>query len=153
MAKFVFRLQSLLNVKIQLEKSLKDELGKAVAKVEEEKSKLAQIENDRENYINQVNNKSAKGIRIGEIREFNSYIVFLREKIEFQKENIKKAQKIVDKYREQLVKVVQEKKMLEKYKEKQYQQYLKEQQGQEQKLIDEIVSFNYNNSLAEDENG
>ena len=44
MAKFVFKMQSLLNIKTQMEESLKNELSGAIRKLELEKNKLKKID-------------------------------------------------------------------------------------------------------------
>ncbi|MCX8147511.1 MAG: flagellar export protein FliJ [Candidatus Woesearchaeota archaeon] len=149
MAKFIFKLQSLLNVKMQMEDNLKNELGKATQKLENEKERLRQIENERIECINQVSGESSRGIMVGKLKEYSAFISFLKEKAELQKENINYAQNVVDKYREQLIKVVQEKEMLEKLKEKKFKEYLKEQFKEEQKINDEITSYKYNKTLGE----
>lgn len=153
MAKFRFKLQAVLNIKAQTEDSLKNELGKAVHKLEQEKDVLKGIEEGRDKYIERFNVQSGKGILIEKLKEYTVYISHLRNRMEWQKENINLAQKNVDNYREQLVKVVQERKILEKLKEKKYQEFLKEQLMEEQKLTDEIVSYKYFNRLAEEKNG
>lgn len=148
MGKFVFRMQTLLNVKTQMENSLKNELGKAVQELERQKNILTELLLEREEYIESVNNKSTEGIVVGKLREYNTYITYLNDKARQQKENIKLAQNNVDKYREQLIKAMKEKEMLEKLKEKKYEEYMKEQLKEEQKLNDEIISFNIS-SLVE----
>jgi len=153
MAKFVYKLQSLLNVKIQMEDNLKNELGRAVQKLEAEKQRLKAIEMEREDYIFRINGESAKGIAVAKLKEFGSYVSYLKEKAEIQKENVNYAQNNVDRYREELIKVVQEKEMLEKLKEKKYHEYVKEQLREEQKLNDEIISYNYTKTLTGDDNG
>lgn len=153
MAKFIYKLQSLLNLKMQMEDSLKNELGKAVQKLEDEKKILVGIESDLEGSILQIYSKSSKGMRVEELKEYNYYISFLRERIESQKENINHAQNIVDTYREKLIKVVQERKMLDKLKQKKFQDYLAEQQKEDQKQNDEIVSYKFNNQAVGEENG
>ena len=149
MAKFIFKLQSLLNVKIQMEDNLKNELGKAMKKLEKERERLRHIENERNECINQFCGESRKGVMVGKLKEYGSFIAFLKEKAELQKENINYAQNVVDKYREQLIKVVQEKEMLEKLRDKKHQEYLKEQLREEQKINDEITSYKYNKTLGE----
>lgn len=141
--KFVFRLQSLLNVKLQIESSLKNDLGKAIHELEFQKELLRNIENDKEEYIGKIGKKSSEGICIAVLREYNIYILHLNDKTKMQKLNIKTAQKNVDTYREKIIKVMQEREMLEKLKEKKLELYLKEQFKDEQKLVDEIVSFNH----------
>ncbi|MCX7922375.1 MAG: flagellar export protein FliJ [Clostridia bacterium] len=153
MPKFVFKLQPLLNIKTQMEDSLKNELGKATQKLEDEKRVLKGIELEQETIINEINIKSTHGVLVEKLKEYSTYISFLKDKANLQKENINLAQNNVDKYREQLIKVVQEKKILEKLKEKQYQEFLKDQMKEEQKLNDEIVSYKYTDKLTGDGNG
>lgn len=153
MAKFSFKLQSLLNIKIQLEDSLKNQLGRAIQKLEQEKAILRTFEQHMEECINEINNKSMLGTTVASLREYNSYMIFLKEKIELQKENVNWASINVDKYREELVKAVQERKMMENLKQKQYEDYMKEQNRDEQKKIDEVISFNYNNLITGEDHG
>ncbi|NLD45622.1 MAG: flagellar export protein FliJ [Clostridiaceae bacterium] len=144
MGKFVFRLQALLNVKVQIESSLKNELGKAIQELERQKGLLKHIEQEKEEYSEGISKKSSQGVCVAELREYNSYLFFLRDRIKLKKEDIKAAQINVDIHREKLIKVVQERKMLEKLKEKKYELFLSEQNKEDQKRIDELVSFNYN---------
>jgi flagellar FliJ protein len=153
MAKFRFKLQAVLNIKEQTEDNLKNELGKALRKLEKEKEILKGIENERDKYIERFNVQSGKGIVVEKLKEYTIYISHLRNRMERQKDNINLAHKNVDNYREQLVKVVQERKILEKLKEKKYQEFLKEQLMEEQKLADEMVSYKYFNRLVEEKNG
>lgn len=153
MAKFAFKLQPLLNIKEQMEEQLKNELGKAIGKLEAEKGIHRQLEQQQEEYIAAAGSEASQGVRVDKLKEYSAYIVFLKKKMEKQKENIKLAQINVDNYREQLISVVQEKEMLEKLKEKKYREYLEEQQKMEQKLIDEVVSFKYNKQMTGDING
>ncbi|HOM03255.1 MAG TPA: flagellar export protein FliJ [Acetivibrio sp.] len=146
MGKFVFKMQTLLNLKIQLENGLKNELGRAVQELERQKDILNKINNEMNEYIDSINSKSWEGISVGELREYNTYISYLSDRAKLQKENIKKAQLVVDKYRDKLIRAMQERKVLEKLREKKYEEYMKEQLKEEQKLNDEIVSFNISNS-------
>lgn len=153
MAKFTFKLQPLLNVKLQMEDNLKNELGKAVRRLENEKDILKGIEYEREDYINQINSKSSGGILVEKLKEYSRYVSHLREKIALQKENVNLAQLNVDNYREQLIKVVQEREMLEKLKESKYQEFLKEQLKEEQRINDGVISFSYNTKLTGEKDG
>jgi len=64
------------------------------------------------------NGKFGEGISVGELRKYNTYISYLSDRVKLQKENIKKAQLVVDKYRDKLIKAMQERKVLEKLREK-----------------------------------
>lgn len=143
MAKFKFRLQPLLNIKTQLEDSAKNELGKAVQRLEEEKEKARSLVENREKYISEFQEKTSSYIRIDELKGYTLYISKLAQNIEMQNKNIKEASDNVDKYREDLIKIVKERKILEKLKEKKYKEYLSELGKDEQKRMDEIVSYKY----------
>lgn len=153
MAKFIFKMQSLLNIKLQMEDSLKNEMGKAVQRLELEKQILSDMENERIELISQFNDQSQKNISVNKLREYSAYISHLKDKMEDQKENINKVQKIVDKYREELIKIMQERQMLEKLREKKYTEFLREQFDKEQKLIDEVTSYKYSSRTTGEEDG
>jgi flagellar protein FliJ len=153
MAKFIFKLQPLLNIKEQMEEQLKNELGKAIQKLEAEKQVYRKLEQQRVECIFNAGSEASQGVRVDKLKDYSSYITFLKKKMEKQKENINLVQKNVDNYREQLIRVVQEKEMLEKLKEKKYREFLDEQQELEQKLIDEVVNYKYNKQVTGDTNG
>jgi len=143
LGKFNFKLQAVLNLKKQVEDNMKNELGKAVQELERQKRILREIELERDEYITDMNKKSTSGVSVGKLKEYGLYISLLNKKADNQKNNIKNAQECVDMYREKLIVAMQERKVMEKLKEKKFEEYLKEQQKQEQKIIDEIASFNY----------
>ena len=143
MAKFSFRLQSLLNVITQQEDNLKNELGKAVQKLEVETRRLSELENASAGYIAEFNEK-AKKTTVHKLIEFNEYLSHLTTKIRQQKENVNHAALNVDKVREELVKAVKERKILDKFKEKRLEEFNLEQKKLEQKTNDEIVSYKQN---------
>ena len=149
MAKFVFKMQSLLNIKTQMEESLKNELGKAFRKLEQEKNRLTLLENEREDLIRDLNLKSATGIMVSKIQAYNSYISLLIGKMKIQKDNINYAQNIADKYRDELVKMMQEKEILEKLKDRKFKEYLLEQLKEDQKINDEVISYKYSKEEVE----
>lgn len=143
MAKFIFKLQSILNLRQQMEDSAKNELAKARKKLEREKRILKGLEDNEYNSMKEIANRSVRGIRVDEIKKMNLYLSSLRIQIGIQKENVNCARGNVDKVREELVKRVQEREMLDKLKERKYEEYFIELSRQEQKLNDEIVSFKY----------
>jgi len=144
----------MLNLKSQIEEGLKNELGKAIKILEAERNVLLQIEAEQDDCIKQINSQSRRGVIVRKLCDYSAYISLLKKRLEIQKENINLAQQNVDKVREDLVEVVQQRKMLEKLKDKKYQEYMQEQLRQEQKMNDEIVSFKQHNlNLAGENNG
>ncbi|HOQ06578.1 MAG TPA: flagellar export protein FliJ [Clostridiales bacterium] len=149
MAKFIFKMQSVLNIRKQKEDSIKNELADAMRKLEAEKRKLAELEDRLENTVREFNEKTKKST-VHELIEFNEYLSVLNSRIRSQKENVNIAAQYVDKVREELVKAMKDRKILEKLKDRQYEQFLMEQKKLEQKTNDEIVSYNYNDSNTGD---
>ena len=149
MARFIFKLQSVLNIKQQQEDNKKNELGKAIQSLEAEKQILNGLESSLADTVREFNEK-AKKTTVHKLIEFNEYLSLLNSKIKSQKENVNNAALYVDKVREELVMAVKERKILEKLKEKKHEEYIIEQKKLEQKTNDEIVSYNYNDSSAGD---
>lgn len=149
MAKFIFKLQSVLNIKKQQEDSKKNELGKAIRALDAEKRKLADLEDTLESTVKKFNEKTRKAT-VNELIKYNEYLSLLNSRIRTQKENVNNAALYVDKVREELIIAVKERKILDKLKEKKYEEFLTEQKKLEQKTNDEIVSYNHNESSAGD---
>lgn len=142
MPKFAFKLQPLLNVKSQQEDNQKNELGKAVRKLERETAALRKLQDEEQELIREFNEKSRK-TTVDKLIEFNGYLSYLNSKIKRQKENVNCAARNVDKVREELLKIVKERKILDNLKDRRYEQYLIERKKEEQLQNDEIVSYKY----------
>ena len=144
MAKFVFNMQGLLNIKEKLEEQSKTEYGKALNKLEEEKNILLNLENSKKQNIVSFREIINKGVKPNYIKNINQFISLIDKKIEQQVENINKAEEIVEQKRLVLLNAMKERKVLEALKEKEMENYFREELKKEQKIIDEIVSYKYN---------
>ncbi len=141
MAKFTYKFESILKLKVQLEDNQKNELGKSVKRYEKEKSYLGHINNEMSYCVERINKELANTITVNEMLIHNNYIEYLKTAANRQKEVVKEALQNVDIQREKLIEIVKERKTLEKLKERKYEEYLKEADIEEQKVIDEIISF------------
>jgi len=150
MQKFGFRLESVLNLKSQLEDNAKNSLARATIELESQKACMEGLKNINDGSINSLNAEVDKGIPVFRIRNYNSYFLLLKNKIKDQKEHVNIAEHAVDINREGLIKAMQERKILEKLREKKYQEYIKEQNKSEQLLIDELNSFKYKDGSGEE---
>lgn len=153
MAKFIFKMEQLLNIKRQLEASVKNELANAIRSLEYEKQLLKDLESSRIDYKNDIKQSMQEGIAVQKLKEFNAFMEALDTKIINQKKEVKDAQKVVDNIREKLVSVVKEKKILEKLKEKKYQEYILEQQKKDELELSEIANYKYIEHKVGDNNG
>lgn len=141
MASFKFRLQSFLNLKEQIEKSVKNELGVALQEYQRQLSILSdiryEIESQREKYRDEAMSRTTPT----KLKQRINYIKSMQTKEKEQQVTVNEHKRNVDKIRERLVEIMKEKKILEKLKEKQSQAFRIEQEKKQQLLIDEIISF------------
>lgn len=144
MAKFVFKMQGLLNIKEKLEEQSKVEYGKALSKLEEEKEKLKSLEKTKQDNIENFRQSINTGVKPDYLKNINDFISILDKRIDEQAENINKAELFVEEKRQSLLNSMKDKKALEALKEKAKEEYFKEELKNEQKIIDEIVSYKYN---------
>lgn len=147
MAKFVFKLQPVLNVKKQQEDNIKNELGKAVRKLEAEKQKLAGLLNALDGIVDDFNDKTRK-TTVRKLVLYNGYLSLLGSKIKHQKVNVNKASLNVDKIRGELILAMKDRKMLEKLKDRRYELYLNDQKAAEQKTSDELAGYMHRNGTT-----
>ncbi len=143
MQKFGFRLESVLKLKTQMEDNAKNSLARAARELEYQKDYLGQLEQVKEDSMQTLNSSVDKGIPVYEVRNYNNFFGLMKNKINNQKVNVNNAQKDVDINREALIHAMQEKKILEKLKDKKYEEYIKEQSKAEQLLIDELNSYKF----------
>ena len=149
MAKFFYRMQNILDIKYKLEDTAKQEYAEARRRltVEEEKLELLQIR--RKEYIVEYNNCILGNLNFLKIEETANSIDIMDEMIAEQREVIKKKSKELEQARAKLSQIMQERKMHEKLKEKQFDEFKTEINNTEKKETDEVVSYQYNNSESE----
>ncbi|MGE5613338.1 MAG: flagellar export protein FliJ [Bacillota bacterium] len=147
MAKFTFKLQPVLNVRKQQEDNIKNELGKAIRKLEIEKQKLAELVSALDSVVAEFNDKTRK-TTVRKLILYNGYISLLDSKIKHQKVNVNKASLYVDKIREELLHAMKKRKIMEKLKEKEYGSFLDEQKAAEQKTYDELAGYMHINGVT-----
>ena len=142
MKKFTFTLQSLLNYKQTLEKTQKVELRKAQQALRElldEEQRLLQAYSDNERSLEHAL-RTGKNIGAA-LTEHDAYFRYLRDALLELRERIVKAEQVRDKCMEILVKTMKEIKTYNKLEEEQYREYLKEVSAEENKEIDDLISF------------
>lgn len=141
MAKFDFRLQALLNVKRQLEKSVKNELGAAIRELENQKAILNEIQLVIASQENEYRKDGVRKIRLSKLKQRLEYIRSMYEKEDLQQQRVNEEIRNVDKIRVRLIEIMKEKKLLEKLKEKELIEFKKQQDKIERVHIDELASY------------
>jgi len=138
-------MESFLGVKEKIEEQKKLDYGKALKKLDEEKNLLKLFIEKKNNIIFAMRSSISSGIKSAELKRYNEYIYYIKNKIEEQEIVVKNAEDFAENKRLELVEAMKERKMLDVLKENDKAEYNKEQLLKEQKVVDEIVSYQYNN--------
>ncbi len=143
MAKFIYRMQNILDIKYKLEETEKQNFAAALQRLRNEEEKLQHLVMRRDRYASLYEQLLVGKLDFLKIEQCANAIDFLNEKITDQEQVIRNRSKELEQARQKLNQVIQERKMHEKLKEKQFEQFLQELSMQEIKEIDEVVSYQY----------
>lgn len=144
MAKFVYRLQNVLDIKIRLETQAKTEFATAMNLVRTEEEKLAQLVNRRQQYQEDIRKKSLGKVDVVQLKIGGESVKAIEEMMKQQAVKLRIAERNLEKVREQLNEAVKDRKIHEKLKEKAFEEFKVELNNEEKKEIDQLVSFTYN---------
>ncbi|MCL2151610.1 MAG: flagellar FliJ family protein [Oscillospiraceae bacterium] len=142
MKKFRFTLQSLYDYKLTVEKNQKAELKNAEQALRillDEEQKL--LRSYAETALS-LEKALIDNIDVAlELSKHDAYFKYLREAIKEIREKIVKAEEIVAKCRQALIRTMKELKTYSRLREEQYQSYLKEAKAEEEKETSDLVSY------------
>lgn len=143
MAKFVYRMQSLLNIQYQLETQAKMELGRAQMRLTQEEEMLQGLIDRKTAYLEEGRRLRSSRLHIMDLKDNRNAMLIMDEKIEDQREQVKFAEKHVEEARNRLQEVMKERKMHEKLREKAFVEFVREENAAEHKAVDELTSYTY----------
>ena len=143
MAKFIFKMESLLSIKYKLEDQAKAEYGMELVRLREEEMKLEVLKAKKEEYQYRLTDAVQDELVLLEIKKLENCVEHAKYNINVQKFVISQQQQRVDRAREKLDNAMKERKTYEKLKEKAFEQFKIEIEAQERKEIDELVSFRF----------
>lgn len=143
MAKFIYRMQGILEVKKKLEEQAKNEFASERAALNEEEEKLVKLQKRKADYEEQGRRLRENTLNIMDIIENKEALLRMDEFIDEQRLAVKRAEDRMEKAREALQQAMQESKTQEKLREKAFEEFMKEENARESKEIDELVSYTY----------
>jgi len=143
MAKFVYSMQNILNIKLNLETQAKSAYGLASARVREEEEKLEELVKEKRRLEDVYRQASIGKLVVRDLIDCKKAVDFQKEEIKVQIVNLRVAQKNLEIARKRLNEAMQERKTHEKLKEHEFEDFLAELADQEKKEIDELVSYRY----------
>lgn len=143
MARFIFPLQNILNMKEKLEEQAKNEYSQANARLheaEDEEERLRQREADAEEDLKNI---LAESLDVMEIKKKEDAVEILKVYVKEQHLVVIQRARDVEIAREKLNEAMKERKTFEKLREHAFEDFVKEQNLAEQKEVDELVSYRH----------
>lgn len=145
MAKFNYKMQNILNIKLRLETQAKTEFAEASARLSQEEDKMRQLIFRKRQYEQDAKGLVADRLSIIDIKHCSASIKTMQEMITQQAVVVRLAEKNLERSRIKLNEAMQDRKIHEKLREKAFEEFKIELNDEEKKEIDELVSFTYNN--------
>ncbi len=144
MAKFRYRMQNILDVKMKLESQAKIAYGIANQKYLEEQKKLQEIVLRRASYERILKESMMGTIDVRQVSHARADVNTMKTLMRRQMIEVHKAEMQLEDARKKLNEVMMERKTHEKLKEKAFEQFKEEIKAEESKEIDQLVSYTYN---------
>lgn len=149
MAKFIFKMENILEVKRKLEDQAKSVYASALAVLDEEQKRLACLEQQRESYKEKLTSMMVASLDIDQIRTLEDAVEVMKYRIREQMVRVQDAQIKAERARQALQAAMVERKTYEKLKEKAFEEFKLELNAQEKKEVDELVSYTFSKSTEE----
>lgn len=140
MARFHFRLEPVLNYRSTLEEKAKEELAGSLARYYREKQVLEELEEDLSAHTQPV---ECGKVDVTQLVMLESYQRYLEGQLEQQSARVRAAEEVVAKCRRKLEQKMRERKAVEILKDKQYQEFLYQEEREEQKFLDDIATVRF----------
>lgn len=143
MARFIYRMQSILDIKEKMEEQAKMEFAAARMHLDEEEEKLQSLNNRKAAYEDKGRELRKDSLKVREILENREAITLMEEFIAFQEHQVELAKSRLEDARYKLQVARQESKTQEKLKEKAFNAFMREENAREAKEVDELTSYTH----------
>ena len=143
MAKFFYKMQNILDIKLKLETQARNEFAIANAQLAEEEEKLDALERRRQQYENRLAELYTDKLDIKEIGETAEAVELMKKQKRLQEVKVMMARKKSEEAREKLQEAIQDRKTHEKLKENAFEVFKQEVAASESKEIAELVSYRH----------
>lgn len=143
MAKFIFKLQSILDIKLKLENQAKIAYGQANARLRKEEAALQMLITQRSMYEKRAVDLVNGTISIRDIKENKQSIDIMKSRIRAQMMVVHTAEKQAEAARQKLNEMMIERKTFEKLRERAFEEFKQEVAYEENQAVNELVSYTY----------
>ena len=151
MARFVYKMQSVLNIKQQTENQTKMEFAMAQAELNQQLDILQEYIDRKAAYIKEAEElRNEDSLKLQEILDNQYATAQMDVMIKQQSMVVEQYQQRVEKVRVKLTRNIQERKMQETLRDRAFAEFVEEQKQEEAKENDQRTSFTYGQRQKED---
>lgn len=144
MARFNYRMQSVLNIKQKTEGQVKMEFAAAQSELNKQLDVLDEYIRRKENYLLEAEElRNAESLKLQDILDNQYATAQMDVMIASQEKVVKEYEQRVERVRVRLARAIQERKMQETLRDRAYAEYLEEEKQEEAKENDQRTSFTY----------
>lgn len=144
MARFNYRMQSVLNIKQKTEGQVKMEFAAAQSELNKQLDILDEYIRRKENYLLEAEElRNAESLKLQDILDNQYATAQMDVMIASQTKVVKEYEQRVERVRVRLTRAIQERKMQETLRDRAYAEYLEEEKQEEAKENDQRTSFTY----------
>lgn len=143
MAKFVYRMQSILNIKEKMEEQAKLAFAAARQQLTTEEERLLRLTQRRIQYLAEGAVLRQKVLDPLKLQENEAALTYIKEAIIDQRIRVRKAEEALERARMVLQEYMIERKTHEQLKEAAFEMFKEELNREESKEVDELVSYTY----------
>ncbi len=141
MKRFVFSLQSWYDMQLSLEKQHKLQIGMIEARIHASKDQLAAVCGCFDRTKCEFTDEVSQGMAVHRAHHFDSYFDSAKTSMAALQMHIAQLEEEKEEWMQKLVSVRKEIKLLDNLRENQYKEYLAEVKKQQDKFIDDVVSY------------
>lgn len=128
---------------MKMETQAKQEFSTAKMMLDEENEKLALLFQRKAEYEEEARSLLSGTLNVRDIEDAKNAILTMDGYILLQEEQVALAEKRLELAREKMTEVMKERKTHEALREKAFEEFLREENKQESKSIDELTSYRY----------
>jgi len=140
---FKFKLQSILEYRVNIEEKILNEFSDLKRDLEEKRAVLKALVAERESLMNDLRNMQSVTMRVDDIAALVAYVENIRMKEKEQKNILHQAKEKVEKKRQELMEAVRNRKVMENLRDKHAAEYQKNLNELEQKNSDEMSMLKF----------
>ena len=149
MARFRYKMQNILSIKEKMETQARQAFGDAKRNLDEKQADLDALYVKLDEIERHAVEVLKGNLNMHDIEDSQMSRIICNEQIAAQKVRVRKAQEALEAARSELEDAVKERKTHEKLKEKQFDEFVREENRSESKSIDELTTYTYGQKVTD----